>query len=462
MKISYSVLIGTILADPYHKCLDKKDIPVGDGRVKPGPIPNGSVECKGAVCQVKCDDAYHFYGGHRKTKCRKMGNSFGWTTRLSECKTCGELKIDETDIKKTCFLRNWGGTNKKFCKLQCPGNMKTAPAIKPINKKKTFAVCRCVTWPKDQADKDGKCHWRIGNKIIDDKKFPDDYMENLYCSERNKPKDKEDQKSVDKIEIPKDVPKHRIPPGLRCQNNGDRIVGGVSAIAHSWPWIINLTFGGYVCGGTIIDDKTVITAAHCCDGFHKRPHLVKGVIGDHHYDIKEFGEKEYKASAVIPHPDYSRRTIANDICVVKFAEMELNSAPNAERACLPPAGWTPPDGQRCWSAGWGIMSNGRPAETLQEVDLEIISDERCEKTKNSGYLVEGAMMCAGWLEGGKDGCQGDSGGPLICADDKNQPIISGVTSWGFGCGTKNSPGVWTKVSSYVDWIRSYMETQSRF
>ena len=66
------------------------------------------------------------------------------------------------------------------------------------------------------------------------------------------------------------------------------------------------------------------------------------------------------------------------------------------------------------------------------------------------------MMCVGWLEGGKDGCQGDSGGPLICQDGDNQPVLHGVTSWGFGCGTKNSPGVWTKVSSYVPWIQSLM------
>jgi len=134
----------------------------------------------------------------------------------------------------------------------------------------------------------------------------------------------------------------------------------------------------------------------------------------------------------------------------------LPRSKNAAHACLPPKGYTPPEHTRCWSAGWGIMSNGRPAEALQEVDLKIISDETCEKTKNSGYLVEGSMMCAGWLEGGKDGCQGDSGGPLICVDKENQPVLTGVTSWGFGCGTKNSPGVWTKVSSYIDWIQDHM------
>ena len=73
---------------------------------------------------------------------------------------------------------------------------------------------------------------------------------------------------------------------------------------------------------------------------------------------------------------------------------------------------------RCWAAGWGVMDNGKAATDLQEVDLKIISDETCETTANSGYLVKDAMFCAGWLKGGKDGCQGDSGGPLICTDDE--------------------------------------------
>ena len=56
---------------------------------------------------------------------------------------------------------------------------------------------------------------------------------------------------------------------------------------------------------------------------------------------------------------------------------------------------------------------------------------------------------------GKDGCQGDSGGPLICAVD-GQPILTGITSWGYGCAEANSPGVWTKVESYTGWIKSLM------
>ena len=93
---------------------------------------------------------------------------------------------------------------------------------------------------------------------------------------------------------------------------------------------------------------------------------------------------------------------------------------------------------------------------LQEVDMKIISDDVCQATQTSTFLIKDSMMCAGWLEGGKDGCQGDSGGPLICQDHEYQPVLTGITSWGFGCGAKNKPGMWTKVSNFIPWIKSHM------
>lgn len=99
----------------------------------------------------------------------------------------------------------------------------------------------------------------------------------------------------------------------------------------------------------------------------------------------------------------------------------------AEIACLPDKN-DPGEGTVCWAAGWGRMDDsGRQAENLQEVDLKIISPETCHKTKNSGFLVDEAMFCAGYIEGGKDGCQGDSGGPLICAEN-GRPVLRGITS----------------------------------
>ena len=261
----------------------------------------------------------------------------------------------------TCFHRKVATSEKTFCKLSCNGKASSAAAIKPINKMKAFAVCRCITAPKSQADKDEKCHWRVGNVIIDNPSYPEFYMQNLYCSKRS---------NLPAAVPSSDHPTYRIPPNMVCRNSLARIVGGMEAIPHSWPWIMNMMFGGMVCSGTIIDDETVVTVAHCCDRFRRRPHYVRGTIGDHNWKIPDDGEQTFRAKSLHVHPKYSRRTIANDICIVKFPSMGLARRPTAAHACLPPIGYTPPHGTRCWAAGWGVMDSGRAAEVLQAV-LEI-------------------------------------------------------------------------------------------
>ena len=185
--------------------------------------------------------------------------------------------------------------------------------------------------------------------------------------------------------------------------------------------------------------------------------MVTAFIGQHNKNKMEVGEFEVKGRQVIIHPEFQRRSLINDICVIKTEFMNLRNRATAAPACLPSAGDHPAHDTRCWAAGWGRKSNRQIAISLQEVDLKIISDDVCETTANKGHLIRDTMFCAGHMEGRKDGCQGDSGGPLICEKD-GQPILTGVTSWGFGCGSVNSPGVWTKVESYESWIRALMRS----
>jgi hypothetical protein len=104
MKLSVGILLGQALAgEDYKKCLNDFNlkIPVGFDRYLPGPVPNGHIKCKDNYCENHCDPAYHWYNGHRRTKCKPFGNSgkWGWTNRLGECKTCGELKVNRDDIQ---------------------------------------------------------------------------------------------------------------------------------------------------------------------------------------------------------------------------------------------------------------------------------------------------------------------------------------------------------------------------
>ncbi|XP_060681151.1 trypsin II-P29-like [Hemiscyllium ocellatum] len=109
----------------------------------------------------------------------------------------------------------------------------------------------------------------------------------------------------------------------------------------------------------------------------------------------------------------------------------------------------PSAGLQCLVSGWGnLLNNGGvqyPAH-LQCLDVPILSETTC----NNAYpgMISRNMVCAGFLQGGKDSCQGDSGGPLVC-DGK----LEGIVSWGLGCAEPNFPGVYTKVCNYLPWIR---------
>ena len=85
--------------------------------------------------------------------------------------------------------------------------------------------------------------------------------------------------------------------------------------------------------------------------------------------------------------------------------MGLKYKHSAAAACLPEDNWHPEVGTRCYAAGWGRLQDNKAANVLQEVDLKIISDERCMETPNAGYFAQDEMFCAGHLKGGKDACQ---------------------------------------------------------
>lgn len=110
-------------------------------------------------------------------------------------------------------------------------------------------------------------------------------------------------------------------------------------------------------------------------------------------------------------------------------------------------------GTKAIAAGWGTLhEDGKPSCLLQEVEVPVMSLKDCRNTSYSPRMISDNMMCAGYPDGKKDSCQGDSGGPLIAERPDKKYEVIGVVSWGNGCARPGYPGVYTRLTRYLDWV----------
>lgn len=229
-----------------------------------------------------------------------------------------------------------------------------------------------------------------------------------------------------------------------------RIVGGEEVERHELPFQVSFQyFGSHICGGSILDANTIITAAHCCD-VSTSPSSFSVSAGRH--NIEQNNEElaqTIDVSDFVKHENYDATgKIDNDICLLKLAD-SLNFDEGSQPIALPAAGVTV-TGDAVVS-GWGTTSSGGgAADILRKVTVPVVTDAKCRQAYGQADILD-SMICAGLDEGGKDSCQGDSGGPMTSVVN-GERVLSGIVSWGYGCAEPGYPGVYTEVSHFIEWI----------
>jgi len=247
---------------------------------------------------------------------------------------------------------------------------------------------------------------------------------------------------------------------LGRKDSNERIVNGEPVSVGEWPWLVAIGNydGGPFCGGTIIADSWVLTAAHCFDEtidqpckYNIRAGSVNWVIdlNDHVQDRRLVG--------IYRHPDYDTDSHVNDIALLKLeSPFELDPDSFINAACIPETGKSEEAGTECAAAGWGTQVEGdsesASLDAMQTV-LPIVGYDGDECGENDE--LQPGMLCAGFTDGSTDTCQGDSGGPLVCRNDDGNYVL-GVTSFGRGCANEGYPGIYTDVGQYRRWIASVM------
>ncbi|XP_064552304.1 venom protease [Drosophila montana] len=243
----------------------------------------------------------------------------------------------------------------------------------------------------------------------------------------------------------------------RCgeRNDESRIVGGTTAGVSEYPWMARLSyFNRFYCGGTLINDRYVLTAAHCVKGFMW--FMIKVTFGEHdRCNDKERPETRFVLRAF--SQKFSFSNFDNDIALLRLND-RVPITSFIRPICLPRVEQRNDlfVGTRAIATGWGTLKeDGKPSCLLQEVEVPVLDNDECvAQTNYTQKMITKNMMCSGYPGvGGRDSCQGDSGGPLVRLrpDDKRFEQI-GIVSWGNGCARPSYPGVYTRVTKYLDWI----------
>ncbi|XP_046613076.1 trypsin-3-like [Neodiprion virginianus] len=228
-------------------------------------------------------------------------------------------------------------------------------------------------------------------------------------------------------------------------NPTSRIVGGMDAVMSEAPYQVSLTLlGSHSCGGSIISENWVLTAAHCMV-YPRSWYLVRaGSVSS------TSGGSLTTLLLVVNHPNYGSNNWGlhvNDISLLRM------SSPLVLDATRQPVSMYSENeeamaGDRAVITGWGALIEGGSFSTnLQIINIPIISKAECSSAYSFWGGLPAGQICAAFLEGGRGTCRGDQGSPLLI-----QRRLAGVMSWSYGCAQPGLPSVYTEIAAHRSWI----------
>ncbi|XP_045495182.1 phenoloxidase-activating enzyme 1-like [Colias croceus] len=263
------------------------------------------------------------------------------------------------------------------------------------------------------------------------------------------------------------------PRGSCGIDNGDRIFGGQITDLDEFPWMSLLgyrTKSGkltYQCGGVLINHRYVLTAAHCVTGEIETAvgKLATVRLGEYNTqtDVDCLGNdcadppQELLVQAAYPNPGFSDKKTnrEDDIALVRMATRARYTG-FVQPICLPDSSQRLSSGSSVYVAGWGKTLNGKSSQVKLKLGLPIYDKQDCVSKYNTlNARLTDKQICAGGVFA-EDACKGDSGGPLMQRTPSGVWESVAVVSFGYGCGRDGWPGVYTSVSSYMDWIQNTM------
>ncbi|XP_030332512.1 coagulation factor X-like [Strigops habroptila] len=247
-------------------------------------------------------------------------------------------------------------------------------------------------------------------------------------------------------------------PGSETNSNtqyvNTRIVGGDECLLGECPWqaVLLNEEGEEFCGGTILNENFILTAAHCMNQSKE----IKVVVGEVDREKKEQSETMHTVDKIFVHSKYVVETYDNDIALIKLKEPIMFSE-YIIAACLPEADFA---NEVLMSQKSGMVSGfgrefegGRLSKKLKVLEVPYVDRNTCKQSTN--FAITENMFCAGYETEQKDACQGDSGGPHVTRY-KDTYFVTGIVSWGEGCAKKGKYGVYTKLSRFLRWVKIVM------